>query len=269
MLMPFDLPLSRKWNPVKYRNIQDFTKTTLKRSSLISKNIPNARTMPSLESIKIGFSKRMTAAILFFDFKDFTKITSKIPPEDTLVILNSTTTVVMKIIKEWGGFVEKHTGDGVMAIIGTDKKDHSDIAKDAVEIAKTIKYVIQNDVMPHLIAKGFPELEFRIGIEMGEVLIARIGYNNNSFLTAVGSPANRASKVEGLAKNNGIAIGENLANHLHLALRPYLEKGDSESWDWYYEGTNTPYSYYHYQYEWCEPREWLKIVKEYVRVNKK
>jgi adenylate cyclase len=267
--MSFDLPLSRKWNPVRYKKIQNFTKITLKRSFLVSQSIPNARSMPTLESINIGCSKRMTAAILFFDFKDFTRITSKIPPEDTLVILNATTTVVMKIIKEWGGFVEKHTGDGVMAIIGTDKRKHSDIAKDAVEIAKAIKYVIQNDVMPHLMTKGFPTLEFRIGIEMGEVLIARIGYNNNSFLTAVGSPANRASKVEGLANKNGIAIGANLANNLHSELHRFLQKGDSESWDWYYEGTNTPYNYYHYQYECGTPEEWLKNLNEYVRSNKK
>jgi len=267
--MPFDLPLSRKWNPARYKNIQNFARGTLKRSFFVSQSIPNARSMPSLESIKIGSSKRMTAAILFFDFKDFTKITSKIPPEDTLAMLNATTTVVMKIIKEWGGFVEKHTGDGVMAIIGTDKREFSDIAKDAVEIAKTIKYVMQYDVMPHLIEKGFPNLEYRIGIEMGEVLIARIGYNNNSFLTAVGSPANRASKVEGLAKRNGIAVGENIAKNLHLELHHFLKKGDSESWDWYNEDTNTPYNYYHYQYEWTTPQEWLKTLHAYVRANRK
>jgi class 3 adenylate cyclase len=266
--MPYDFPLSRKWNPRKYNELKNFIKMTMDRSSRISKVIPNARAMPSLESINIGSSKRMTAAILFFDFKDFTSITSKILPEDTLAILNATTTVVMRIVKEWGGVVEKHTGDGVMAIIGTSRKAHSEIAKDAVEVAMTIKYVMKNDVMPYLFKEGYPVLSFRIGIDMGEVLIARIGYNNNSFLTAVGSPANRAAKLESLAMDNKVVLGDNLAKNLHIALHPYLKLGNDEHWNWLYEGTNTPYNYYHYNYEWLEPIEWLKTINEYMRTNK-
>ena len=57
-------------------------------------------------------------------------------------------------------------------------------------------------------------------MEMDELLISRIGIHGMNFLTAVGSGANRASKLENLARPNGIVIGENLARNLH----PYLQK---------------------------------------------
>ncbi len=262
--MPVNFPLSRAWKPSRYEKIQKFALNLINRNSRVLSDIPDARKMPDLENIKIGSAKRMTVAVLFFDFKDFTNITSRISPEQTLMILNVTTSVVMRIVKEWGGAVEKHTGDGVMAVIGADKSENIDKAKSAIEIAMAIQYLMKNDIMPMLVSKGFPDLKFRIGIEMGEVLISRIGFHGNSFLTAVGSPANRASKAEGLARPNGIAIGENLALQLHKDLRQFLEKGDDPSWVWHYENSQKTYDYFHYSFEWCDPREWLEFLSKNV-----
>jgi adenylate cyclase len=203
----------------------------------------------------------MTAAIMFFDFENFTNVTSYISPEQTLMILNVSTTTVMRIVREWGGSVEKHTGDGVMAIIGTETRDHDIIAQEAIESAQTIKYMMQTDILPQLENQGLPHLNFRIGIEIGEVLISRIGFHGMNFLTAVGSPANRASKLEGLARPNGIAIGENFAKNLHPCLQKYLERGDDPGWNW--QSNGVPYNYYHYTFEWDEPKLWLRSSKEF------
>ena len=185
-------PLTRKWNPTLYKKLNSFVLGQIKRNALTTQRIPAARTMPHLAALNIGAAKRMNAAIMFFDFENFTNITSRLSPENTLMILNVATTTVMRIVREWSGSVEKHTGDGVMAILGTETPYHEIIARDAIEIAQTIKFIMKSDVLPQLVAQGFPPLNFRIGIEMGEVLISRIGLNHMNFLTAVGSPANRA-----------------------------------------------------------------------------
>ena len=174
----------------------------------------------------------------------------------------------MRIVREWNGSVEKHTGDGVMAILGTEIPDQEIIARDAIETAQTIKFIMKSDVLPQLVAQGFPPLNFRIGIEMGEVLISRIGLHNMYFLTAVGSPANRASKLEALANKNGIAIGENLVRNLHPYLHQFLKLGDDPAWDWHYDDKVTPYNYYHYNYEWDEPRAWIKDYFKFIKVYK-
>ena len=187
-------PLSRKWTPTLYNDLSRFVLFQVKRSARRSKKVPDARTMPDLHALGIGTAKRMQAAIMFFDFENFTIVTSHISQEETLMILNVATTTVMRIVREWGGTVEKHTGDGVMAILGTETAEAKIIAQQAIESAQTIKYLMQVDVLPHLVSQGLPSLNFRIGIEMGEVLISRIGLHKMNFLTAVGSPANRASK---------------------------------------------------------------------------
>lgn len=242
-------PLSRRWTSKLYQSLSTFVLFQIKRNAHRLKKVPDARTMPNLQALEIGTAKRMNAAIMFFDFENFTSVTSHISLEETLMILNVATTTVMRIVREWGGTVEKHTGDGVMAILGTETLKADLIAQQAVESAQTIRYLMQNDVLPQLIAKDLPSLNFRIGIEMGEVLISRIGLRRMNFLTAVGSPANRASKVEALARPNGIAIGENLARNLHPYLHNFLEKGDDPRWDWFYSDKVTPYNFYHYNFD--------------------
>lgn len=260
-------PLSRKWTPKLYNTLSRFVLFQVKRNARRSKKVPDARTMPDLSALGIGTAKRMNAAIMFFDFENFTAVTSHISQEDTLMILNVATTTVMRIVREWGGTVEKHTGDGVMAILGTETLKTNIIAQQAIESAQTIKYLMQVDVLPQLVAQGLPSLNFRIGIEIGEVLISRIGLHRMNFLTAVGRPANCASKLEAIARPNGIAIGENLAGNLHHYLHDFLEKGDDPKWDWYYSDGVTPYNYYHYNFEWYEPKlwlkEWLRLMKIY------
>lgn len=177
-----DEPFSRKWTPDRYKNLRDFVLLQIKRNVLRLKKVPDAKTMPDLSALSIGTAKRMTAAIMFFDFEDFTAITSHIPIEQTLMILNVATTTVMRIIREWGGAVEKHTGDGVMALLGTETLRKNIIAQEAIESAQIIKYMMKTDVLPQLIAHGLPYLNFRIGLDMGEVLISRIGITILSVL---------------------------------------------------------------------------------------
>ena len=258
-------PLSRKWTPNLYNTLSRFVLFQVKRNARRSQKVPDAMTMPDLPALGIGTAKRMNAAIMFFDFENFTAVTSHISQEDTLMILNVATTTVMRIVREWDGTVEKHTGDGVMAILGTETQKANIIAQQVIESAQTIKYLMQVDVLPQLVAQGLPSLNFRIGIEMGEVLISRIGLHRMNFLTAVGSPANRASKLEAIARPNGIAIGENLAGNLHPYLHDFLEKGDDPKWDWHHSDGVTLYNYYHYNFEWYEPKLWLK---EWFRLKK-
>jgi class 3 adenylate cyclase len=260
-----DIPLTAKWNLRLYNQLSNFVSLQTSRNARRVKKIPNARTMPDLRALEIGASKRMNAAILFFDFENFTAITSHLSPEDTLMILNVATTSVMRVVREWKGAVEKHTGDGIMAIMGTETSDEERIAKEAIEAAQTIKYLMTNDVFPKLAEQGAPSLNFRIGVEMGEVLISRIGLHSMNFLTAVGSPANRASKLESLAEPNGIAIGEGLAKTLHPYLQQFMHLGEDPSWDWCYEDGITPYNYYHYSFDWPTPEDWPKELRGIMR----
>ncbi len=102
-----------------------------------------------------------------------------------------------------------------MAIFGTEARDGFHIARDVIEASMAMRYIMVNDIQPKLLAENLPVLNFRIGIDMQEVLISRIGIKENSFLTVIGDAANRASKLQDLAETDGICIGHNIYNKLH------------------------------------------------------
>jgi len=57
-------------------------------------------------------------------------------------MLNLIIPTVMRAISQWRGVIEKNTGDGVMAIFGTETRDDTVIARDAFECAMAIKFIM-------------------------------------------------------------------------------------------------------------------------------
>src|SRR5262245_52742674 len=228
--------LSQKWNAGFYKQMQVLLKQSIPMNRRRVLSITDGRTMPEPVRVSIGSAKRMTASVLFFDLADFTATSSRLAQEQTLYMLNLIIPTMMRIVRHWNGEIEKNTGDGIMAIFGTETRDYTSIARDSVEAAMAMRFVMINDVQGNLSDRGLPSMNFRIGIEMGELLIARIGVPSNNFLTAVGDAANRASKLQSLAMDNGICIGEDMALNLHPELHPYCLEGQSQDWSWKREG---------------------------------
>lgn len=255
-------PFSRKWNPNIYNHVIKKSKQQRKLSRFRIKNISNGLTMPEIVNVPICGAKRMEAAILFYDLKNFTTISSKMTNEDVLYVLNSIIPPLLLIIRHWNGEVEKNTGDGIMAIFGTEKRDSYLIARDAIESAMAMKYIMLTEVRNRFLEESLPLLNFRIGIDMQEVLISRIGVEGVNHLVVVGDAANRASKLQELAKDNGICIGENIYRNLHPILQRTCDEGQHESWKWHYPETETPYRFFHCNRNFDEPKSWLKTLKD-------
>ena len=252
---PKDLrsPLSKKWNKLFYimvkRRLAQKTRQGLRRI----RTITNGLTMPDITVVPLGSAKKMTAAILFFDLQDFTTIASKLLNEIVLHALNSIIPEMMNVVRHWNGEVEKNTGDGLMAIFGTETRNNFLIGRDAIEAAMAMRFIMLGAIREKLVADGLPPFNFRIGLDMDEVLVSRIGIKNMNFLTVVGGAANRASKLQELAGPDGICIGENLYRNLHPSLHEWCEEGEHADWKWTYPTTNTPYRFFHYTAHRREP----------------
>lgn len=255
----FKSPLTRKWNPILLSTIKMKLDREEKTGGKKIREITKGLTMPDIERVLIGSAKRMVASIMFFDLIDFTIISSKLGNENTLFILNLVIPQVMYIAKSWKGEIEKNTGDGIMAVFGTETRNDFLIARDTIEAAMSMRYIILNQVNPRLTKRNLPPLGFRIGIDMEEVLIARVGLEGTNFLTVVGAGANRASKLQNYAKVNGICLGENLHSNLHPELHAYCEQGAHQDWKWVYKGSNRPYRFFHFEGNWPEPSQWIKM----------
>ena len=252
-------PLTKKWNPVFHLPIRQRVAKQSKQKKQLIRNISNGLTMPDIANVPIGSAKRMTAAILFFDLENFTTIASKLSNETVLYMLNIIIPEIMQIVRRWNGEVEKNTGDGLMAIFGTETRNDFLIARDTIEAAMTIRYIMLNDINPKLKAENLQPINFRIGIDMAELLISRIGIKNTNFLTVVGDAANRASKLQSIAESNGICIGENTYNNLNPFLHQFCIEAKHNEWQWHYENSKQPYRFFHYAANWPKPEEWIKI----------
>jgi class 3 adenylate cyclase len=251
--------LTKKWSLLFYRQLQAGLRKQKKLSLTRIRNITNGLKMPDITSVPIGGAKSMEAAVLFFDLEGFTNTSSRIRNEETLYMLNSIIPHMMTIVTRWKGEVEKNTGDGIMAIFGTETRNSFVIARDAIEAAMVMRYLMVNDIAPKLDHDGVPVLNFRIGIDMGNVLLSRIGTKGKNFLTVVGAAANRASQLQSLALSNGICIGDNLLHNLHSMVQRTARRGTSTEWTWQYESDKSRYEYYHFHGEFPEPKEWAKV----------
>lgn len=200
----------------------------------------------------------MVAAVLFFDLTDFSSRAATLGNETTLYVLNIIIPTMIEVAKRWNGEIEKNTGDGIMAIFGTETRNNFIISRDAIEVAMAMRYFMLNVLNPILAEKGIVQFNFSIGIDMDTVLIANIGSPADHFMTVVGGAANRASKLQGIAGLNEILIGENIYKNLHPNLHRFCEEQQHSSWRWKYTNPEIPYRLFKFSANWPEPVEWLR-----------
>ncbi len=228
-----------------------------------TKKITEGRVAPALDDIPIGGARYLRGAALYFDIRGFTKRTRSPELTDlrgTLVMLNAVIPTIMSIIYDLGGYVEKNTGDGVMALCGLGEDDKVS-ANLALDVAVISFYALEHIVNPALVRAGYASVEARIGIDVGNMLIARIGTHSGSsahqrnFLTAVGPAANIACKLQGKAGTNEIWVGNLVKNQAHDWRQKFFEVKDSGDldWDWFHHNTTQRYHYWRYNAYRLEP----------------
>lgn len=217
-------------------------------------SVVNGRIAPAINDIAIGSGRKFSGAVLFFDIRGFTNRTDSSDIEklkETLIMLDCVIPMVMHVIYDFDGYVEKNTGDGIMAIIGLEDSNEN-ACRNAVSAATIIFYILKNIVNPYLETLGIEKVEARIGIDYGEIIIARLGLPNGTsqydrnFLTAVGPTANIASKIQHQADTNQIFIGNNIYNNLEEYRQNFCFDKTLGNWTWIYETTGTSYKVFHY-----------------------
>ena len=70
------------------------------------------------KTIRLREGERRTVAILFADLKGFTGMSEKLDPELIQTVMDKIMTIFSKIIENHGGYVDKYSGDEIMALFG-------------------------------------------------------------------------------------------------------------------------------------------------------
>ncbi len=111
------------WNRNYVSSLQEDFKSSISDLPDRLEAITDGRVVPEVEELSLGGARRVRGAVLFFDIRGFTNRTGSPDTESlkrTLYMINSLIPTIMKIVHEHGGYIEKNTGDGIMAVIGAE-----------------------------------------------------------------------------------------------------------------------------------------------------
>jgi class 3 adenylate cyclase len=227
--------------------------TSLRDKIAAAPALQSGRVIPEDEDLAIGQGRRLAMAVLFLDICGFSKRTSETEEEQEMIlkILNLFFTEMIRIAEEYGGAVEKNTGDGLMAYFEDGGGNPTEGGpKRAVACALTMMAANEHLIKPILEATPVPEIRFRVSIDYGTVTIARLGaprrFNAN---VAIGATANFACKMLSFAEPGDIVIGETVRNELPASWHQFARLMDVST-GWSYLKTGLPYPLYKYTGRW-------------------
>jgi adenylate cyclase len=218
--------------------------------------ITDGRVIPEVDDLSIGSGRRLEATVLFLDISKFSNNPAESTEEQELLlrILSLFFTEMIRVLEDYGGVVEKNTGDGLMAYFVRDPRWPEDVRQRALAAALTMFYSADNNINVIVRNSGLNPIQFRICMDHGWVTIARIGaaqrFNN---IVAVGTTANVAAKMLAKADPDTILLGDRMLAGLPQDwVRQFVQSSTASS-GWIYRATGLSYPLWVYAGRWTRP----------------
>jgi len=149
-----------------------------------------------------GVGESRKATILFADIRGFTSMTEKATAHEIVELLNDYFEVMVNVLFEYNGTLDKYVGDEVMALFGV-PVDHPESTLSAVQCAVDMQQAL-TEFNHTRAAENLPPVYVGIGINTGEVIYGAIGSSKTLQYTVIGDAVNTASRLCSLAKPNEI-----------------------------------------------------------------
>ncbi len=146
--------------------------------------------------------ERRQVTVLFADIADFTAMSERLGAEPTHDILNRYFEAADRLVEEFGGAIDKHIGDNIMAVFGAPVA-HDDDPERAVRAALAIHEAARGIELP-----GGGPLRLHIGIASGQVVASGTGSDSHREYTVTGAAVNLAARLEGLAGPGQTLVSE-------------------------------------------------------------
>jgi class 3 adenylate cyclase/DNA-binding response OmpR family regulator len=155
------------------------------------------------EKVSLGGTRQMVA-VLFADLRGFSAFSARMSPEMLVELLNQYIRVAADAVLAEEGTLDKFMGDAVMAFFNA-PLTQSDFPLRAVRAAwKLCRQVEQlhQDLDPAF------QLQFGVGVGIGEAIVGNIGTPQMMNFTIVGDAVNKAKRLQENAHGGQILIGQ-------------------------------------------------------------
>jgi class 3 adenylate cyclase/predicted ATPase len=150
-------------------------------------------------------AERRQLTVMFCDLVDSTKLSSQLDPEEYREVVRAYQQVCSEVIQRYDGYVAQLLGDGLLVYFGYPVA-HEDDAHRAIRTALGILDAMEELHTRRLTQKKDIQLAIRIGIHTGLVVVGAMGGQGRQEQLALGEVPNIASRIQGLAESNTIAI---------------------------------------------------------------
>lgn len=163
---------------------------------------PSSATQHLAEKILAGRSalegERKQVTVLFADVKGSMELAQQLDPEAWTEIMQHFFRILSDGVQKFEGFVDKFTGDGIMALFGAPIA-HEDHARRACYAALHLLDGLRGYANELRLRRGL-NFSVRIGLNSGEVIVGKISDDLRMDYTAQGHTVGLAARMEQIAE---------------------------------------------------------------------
>lgn len=171
----------------------------------VIKQMASSEQLPELG----GDTRKVVVA--FIDIVGFTKMSEKLADRDVVRVVNASFDAIGQTITRHQGYIDKYIGDAIMAVwnapntVAAPEQAAVDASREIVGLLDHIRNIT-----------GQSELDLRIALNAGPVLVGDIGGEHRRSFTVMGTTVNTASRIESVAKDKKVrlAISRSVAEEL-------------------------------------------------------
>lgn len=157
--------------------------------------------------------ERRPVTVLFVDLTGYTALSRTLDPETLHAVIEAYFALTDRIVEDYGGYIDKHVGDSVMAVFGAPVAHGNDVERAARASL---------DIMAGLTSLALPQgltITAHAGLAYGEAVAARTGSAAHATYTVTGDVVNLAARLTGLAKAGQVAVSDAAREHLASLFR--------------------------------------------------
>jgi len=178
---------------------------------LIATNVSNQSWQHVLRSLNAKGGERKRLTILFADIRNSTGLIDSLgDPELGMRRLQPVLDLMNEAVVRYDGVVNKSQGDGVMALFGA-PQPHEDHA-----VRGCLAALAMQDGVRRF---GDPDLQIRVGVHTGEVVVQAIEHGIYQTYDAAGANVHLANRMEQLADAGSILVSK----ETYTAAKQYVE----------------------------------------------
>src|SRR5208283_1749781 len=169
------------------------------------------------QSVRVGLEQaaadaaggeRKTVTALFADIKGSMDLMERLDPEEARAIVDPALKLMIDAVHRYDGYIVQSTGDGIFALFGAPVA-HEDHPQRALYAALRMQEEMRRYAERLRADKGI-NLQVRVGVNTGEVVVRSIQTGGHVEYTPIGHSTGLAARLQTLANPGAVVIGESL-----------------------------------------------------------